>query len=70
MEYSGPNSSCPEHNFASFLDANSNAIEWWYKNGDQGKAHYAIGYTNSLGEKALFYVDFIIRMNNGDIFPF
>ena len=70
MEYSGPNSSCPEHNFASFLDANSNAIEWWYKNGDQGKAHYAIGYTNSLGEKALFYVDFIIRMNNGDIFLF
>lgn len=70
MEYSGPNSSCPEHNFASFLDANSNAIEWWYKNGDQGKAHYAIGYTNSLGEKALFYVDFIIRMNNGDLFLF
>ena len=23
-----------------------------------------------LGEKALFYVDFIIRMNNGDIFLF
>lgn len=70
MEYSGANSSCQEHNFADFLDSNSNAIEWWYKNGDQGKAHYAIGYTNSLGEKALFYVDFIIRMNNGDIFLF
>lgn len=70
MEYSGANSSCPEHDFASFLDANDNAIEWWYKNGDQGKAHYAIGYTNSFGEKALFYVDFIIRMNNGDIFLF
>lgn len=70
MEYSGPNASTPEHDFATFLDANSNAIEWWYKNGDQGKAHYAIGYTNSSGEKALFYVDFIIRMNNGDIFLF
>ncbi len=70
MEYSGANASCPEHDFADFLDANSNAIEWWYKNGDQGKAHYAIGYTNSFGEKALFYVDFIIRMNNGDIFLF
>lgn len=70
MEYSGANASEPEHDFADFLDANSNAIEWWYKNGDQGKSHYAIGYINSFGEKVLFYVDFIIRMNNGDIFLF
>lgn len=70
MEYNGPNASAPEHDFADFLDKNSNAIEWWYKNGDQGKAHYAIGYTNSFGKKALFYVDFIIRMRNGDIFLF
>ena len=70
MEYSGPNASAPEHAFASFLESQSNAIEWWYKNGDQGKAHYAIGYTNSFGEKALFYVDFIIRMNSGDVFLF
>ena len=56
--------------FAAFLESQSNAIEWWYKNGDSGKAHYAIGYTNSQGEKALFYVDFIIRMKNGDIFLF
>ncbi len=60
----------PEHAFAAFLESQSNAIEWWYKNGDSGKAHYAIGYTNSQGEKALFYVDFIIRMKNGDIFLF
>lgn len=70
MEYSGPNSSTPEHSFADFLDSNSNVIEWWYKNGDHGKAHYAIGYTNSIGEKDLFYVDFIIRMKSGDIFLF
>lgn len=68
MEYKG--ASTVEHAFASFLESQSNAIEWWYKNGDQGKAHYAIGYTNSFGEKALFYVDFIIRMNSGDIFLF
>ena len=59
-----------EHAFAAFLESQSNAIEWWYKNGDSGKAHYAIGYTNSQGEKALFYVDFIIRMKNGEIFLF
>lgn len=68
MEYKGAKT--PEKKFAEFLEENSNAIEWWYKNGDQGKAHYAIGYTNSLGEKALFYVDFIIRTYSGDIFLF
>ncbi len=68
MEYK--NASDPEKGFAEFLEENSNAIEWWYKNGDQGKAHYAIGYINSQGEKALFYVDFIIRMTSGDIFLF
>ena len=64
------NSSFTEHDFEAFLEENKNAIEWWYKNGDQGKAHYSIGYTNSQGEKALFYVDYIIRMKNGDIFLF
>lgn len=68
MEYK--HASTPEQAFARFLESQSNAIEWWYKNGDQGKAHYAIGYTNSLGEKALFYVDFIIRTYSGDIFLF
>ena len=59
-----------ERNFEAFLEENTNAIDWWYKNGDSGKAHYAIGFTNSLGEKTLFYVDYIIRMKNGDIFLF
>ena len=68
MEYKG--ASDPEKEFAKFLEENSNAIEWWYKNGDQGKAHYAIGYINSQGNKALFYVDFIIRMANGEVFLF
>lgn len=59
-----------EKEFEKFLEQNKNAIEYWYKNGDQGKAHYSIGYTNSFGEKALFYVDYIICMKNGDIFLF
>lgn len=59
-----------ERDFEKFLEENSNAIEWWYKNGDHGKANFAIGYTNSDGVKALFYVDYIIRMRNGDIFLF
>lgn len=45
-------------------------IDWWYKNGDSGKQHYAISYTNVDGNKALFYVDFVIRMKNGQVFLF
>ena len=62
--------SATERAFAVFLESQSSAIAWWYKNGDSGKANYAIGYINSQGDKSLFYVDFIICMKNGDIFLF
>ena len=61
----------PEKEFVKFLEANSGYIDWWYKNGDSGKANYAIEYhKREGGEKALFYVDFVIRMKNGHIYLF
>ena len=61
----------PEKEFVKFLEANSQHIDWWYKNGDNGKANYAIEYhKGQRGEKALFYVDFVIRMKNGHIYLF
>ena len=60
----------PEKKFAAFLEANSQYIDWWYKNGDKGKQHYAIEYLQEEGAKALFYVDFVIRMKNGHIYLF
>lgn len=61
----------PEKEFVKFLEANSEYIDWWYKNGDNGKANYAIEYNKGKGgEKALFYVDFVIRMKNGHIYLF
>ena len=61
----------PEKEFVKFLEANSQYIDWWYKNGDSGKANYAIEYHKGEGgEKALFYVDFVIRMKNGHIYLF
>ena len=61
----------PEKEFVKFLEANSQYIDWWYKNGDNGKANYAIEYhKREGGEKALFYVDFVIRMKNGHIYLF
>ena len=60
----------PEREFTTFLEANTEYIDWWYKNGDAGKQHYAVGYTNTKGKKALFYVDFVVRMKNGQLFLF
>lgn len=60
----------PEKEFSAFLEANSQYIDWWYKNGDKGKQHYAIEYLQEEGAKALFYVDFVVRMKNGHIYLF
>ncbi|MCF0158614.1 MAG: hypothetical protein HUJ83_08905 [Veillonella sp.] len=57
----------PEVEFEKFLEQNGNAIKWWYKNGNNGLQHFAIPYTNKQGDKALFYVDYIIKMKNGEI---
>jgi type III restriction enzyme len=62
--------STPERRFSEFLENNKAYIDWWYKNGDEGKQHYSIPYENSQGEKALFYVDFVVRMKNGQVFLF
>ncbi len=60
----------PEKEFEAFLEANKNYIDWWFKNGESGKQDYAVGYTRQTGERSLFYVDFIIRMKNGQVFLF
>ena len=63
--------SAPEKRFEEFLEANREFIDWWYKNGESGKQDYAVGYTKAqTGERSLFYVDFIIRMKNGQVFLF
>ena len=61
----------PERNFIAYLEQNEEYIDWWYKNGDNGKQHYAIEYSaDNENGKSLFYVDFIIRMKNGHIYLF
>ena len=60
----------PENLFAAYLEQHRQFIDWWYKNGDNGKQHYAIRYQNSADQTALFYVDFVIRMKNGKIYLF
>ena len=59
----------PEIEFVKYLEANDQWIDWWYKNGDKGKQHYAIPYGEGRNT-SLFYVDFVIRMKNGHIYLF
>lgn len=61
------NVSNPEKEFKKYLETYSSEIDWWYKNGDQGKEHFAISYHNHKNELKLFYVDFIIRFKSGKI---
>ena len=64
------NASYQEVNFSEFLEQNTQYIDWWYKNGDSGIMNYAVPYKNVRGEQSLFYVDYVIRMKNGQIFLF
>ena len=57
----------PEHAFARWIDRQTEWVDWWYKNGDDGKQHFAVPYTASDGRKRCFYVDFIIRLKNGNV---
>ena len=59
--------SSPEIAFKNYLVQHENRIDWWYKNGDQGKEHFAVPYKNLNNELRLFYVDFIIKFPSGKI---
>ena len=51
--------------FIKFLEEN-NEVEWWFKNGERDATFFAIPYIEN-GESKPFYVDFIIKMNDGRI---
>ena len=61
------NASKPERDFARWIDQRTEWVDWWYKNGDEGKQHFAVPYTGSDGGQRCFYVDFIVRLKNGTI---
>jgi type III restriction enzyme len=61
----------PERYFEQLLEE-SNAIEWWYKNGEAKQQYFAITYETrdeetGLVKLASFYPDFIVRYTNGSI---
>ena len=56
-----------EEEFAKYLDS-QDCIEWWFKNGDNGKDWLAIRYYNEeRNDDALFYPDWVFQRKDGTI---
>lgn len=62
--------STPERDFEAYLEENRDYLAWWYKNGDSGREHFAVPYRDWSGEKALFYVDFVVKAKSGTVYLF
>lgn len=43
------------------------SVKWFYKNGDKGDKYFSIAYRTGFGQVSLFYPDYIIQMQNGDV---
>lgn len=54
-----------EEVFIKFLEK-SDQIEWWFKNGDRDATFFAVSYIENDEQKP-FYVDFIVKFNDGKI---
>lgn len=63
--YESGSASAPEKTFVLELEKQASYIDWWYKNGDKGKEHFAIPYQDLRKEDSLFYVDFIVKFKTG-----
>ncbi len=65
--FEGNKASEPEKLFKKYLIDHESHIDWWYKNGDQGREHFAVSYQDRNGILRLFYVDFVIKFKNDKI---
>lgn len=57
-----------ETKFIDFLEGNAATIEWWLKNGDDGKDWFGLKYINTTGkDERLFHPDWIVKFKDGRI---
>lgn len=54
-----------EEKFIKYLER-AGAIDWWFKNGDRDATYFAVPYTEANIDMP-FYVDFIVKMKDGQI---
>ncbi len=56
-----------EQDFIAFLEQSEN-VEWWFKQNDEGKDFYAIRYFNTADEKErFFFPDFLLKRKDDRI---
>lgn len=60
----------PENDFIQLLEEKDNKIIWWFKNGEGEKKWFAIKYSDENGIERAFYIDFVIFMEDGNIWLF
>ena len=60
----------PEKAFRDYLEQNKEYLDWWYKNGENAKEHFAVPYINYIDEQRLFYPDFVIKAKNNTTYLF
>ncbi|MFH2103563.1 MAG: DEAD/DEAH box helicase family protein [Chloroflexota bacterium] len=65
--YEADNASGPEKDFAAFLNNTLKDVEWFYRNGDQDATSFAVAYIGLEGNPALFYVDWVVKFEDGRI---
>ena len=54
--------------FVDFLESHGETIEWWFKNGNEGKDFFGLKYFNTAdGADRLFYPDWIVKFKDGRI---
>ena len=53
--------------FVEYIEKKKGKIDWWFKNGNQGKKYLGIKYVSSSKEESLFYPDWIIRFSDGRV---
>lgn len=58
--------STSEQLFEQYCERND-AVDWLYKNGDSGQQYFSIVYIDGYHKQWLFYPDYIVKMNNGDV---
>ncbi len=65
--YERSDASEPERKFVAFLESELAGVEWWYKNGERDAQYFAVGYSDSFGISHSFYVDWIVKFEDGRI---
>jgi type III restriction enzyme len=63
--YEAQDASRPERDFVRFLEEQRPYVAWWYKNGDSGREHFSVSYTDTNGVRRLFFADFILMLKSG-----